>query len=697
MSLGTEWECVRCTYLNKQSSKKCEICLTDKPVNIIVNEYDTTLIWECLSCHYSKNTKNTCKLCGKSKRHSDKKRKKLLHKKIQKKPMKRSSSYQPSSSMSPNKSNHNDNEISLNNNISYDNGYFNDFTMNNGNNIYYNNNNNMGYINDNNNINNEGIYMNEFDRDSYWVCSVCTFKNQPELVKCQLCEGKREITTTIGYEYEEKMNKPMYNNGMNNDDNKGNNNINDGNYVFNNYYYSNSDDNNDDLNDHNINILNPTIDNFISILNIIVKQAPSNKNAVTVLKSLRKITSRVSDDKPKYRILDTRSDGVQTKLRIYIAIYHIIIIYYIFIVFHRLLGFEGSLEFLQLLGYVLDDSKTKLQCIKHPPQNILNELVNEIDKYLLMERDKISKLKHSNHNHSINPNNYNGNGHHNGHHKHLNKKSSIEIKNSRSEIEHDNGLLMDDDDDDILPDVTTGEFTLTQLVGLITHETLQENEAIKVLLLCHRCFSDSLELIDALRKRFFVPGIYPSIFDFIISYYILRIIIISAPNNAHLWDETKIESWCNNVQRPIQKKCIQILTEWITNYYEMDFITQPTVLKDLKLFGKQILECKYESDDGWYDDLAARLESVIYSGEHRLKLLNSINLIGSDVDADDDDKNENELLSSIQNNNNNGNNKPKPKAKKKKKKKKSKSQKGILYHVFIFICVYIYHLNVLIY
>ena len=51
-----------------------------------------------------------------------------------------------------------------------------------------------------------------------------------------------------------------------------------------------------------------------------------------------------------------------------------------------------------------------------------------------------------------------------------------------------------------------GDFTLAQLVGLVTHETLNDDDAVKVLLLCHRCFSDSMELMEAVRKRFFVPA-----------------------------------------------------------------------------------------------------------------------------------------------------------------------------------------------
>merc|ERR1712228_581637 len=115
---------------------------------------------------------------------------------------------------------------------------------------------------------------------------------------------------------------------------------------------------------------NPDYEHFEACLNIIVSQ---NVNAITVLKSLNKITSRVSDQKPKYRVLDTRTLGVQTKL----------------------LGFDGALEYLQLLGYSLDATQTRLQCLKHPPQHLLNRVISLIELHLSNQR---RRKKHKNNN-----------------------------------------------------------------------------------------------------------------------------------------------------------------------------------------------------------------------------------------------------------------------------------------------------------
>merc|ERR1712129_216366 len=104
------------------------------------------------------------------------------------------------------------------------------------------------------------------------------------------------------------------------------------------------------------------------------------------------------------------------------------------------------------------------------------------------------------------------------------------------------------------------------------------------------------ELIEAIRKRFFVP----------------------APAEAATWNEEEIIYWVQSIQRPIQSKCIQILCDWITNYFYCDFCLQPKVLSDLQTFCDQVLECKYESDDGWYDSLSALLMSAIESGQQQL-------------------------------------------------------------------------------
>merc|ERR1712228_767881 len=322
---------------------------------------------------------------------------------------------------------------------------------------------------------------------------------------------------------------------------------------------------------------NPDYEHFEACLNIIVSQ---NVNAITVLKSLNKITSRVSDQKPKYRVLDTRTLGVQTKL----------------------LGFDGALEYLQLLGYSLDATQTRLQCLKHPPQHLLNRVITLIELHLSNQR---RRKKHKNNNHHY----------HRHYHYDQQQQHGMQFDEKKEENEQ---KKEEEEEEDLKLDC--GDFTLTQLVGLVTHETLNDDIAIKVLLLCHRCFSSgSLELIEAIRKRFFVP----------------------APIEAQAWNEEQIIFWCQSIQRPIQNKCIQLLCDWITNYFYCDFCLQPKVLNDLTKFTEQVLECKYESDDGWYDSLSALLTSAIENGQQQLDMKNINNMHHVLLQSSDNEQNDN--------------------------------------------------------
>ncbi len=118
-----------------------------------------------------------------------------------------------------------------------------------------------------------------------------------------------------------------------------------------------------------------------------------------------------------------------------------------------------------------------------------------------------------------------------------------------------------------------------------------------MLLLCHRCFTNSLDLMEAIRKRFFTPM------------------------PQHLLNSTNelILQWVEMVQRPIQQKCISILCEWICDYHELDFgkvdPLQPDVLppiwKALQSFSQEIQQCKLETNDEWYDHLHILLVSAM--------------------------------------------------------------------------------------
>ena len=84
-------------------------------------------------------------------------------------------------------------------------------------------------------------------------------------------------------------------------------------------------------------------------------------------------------------------------------------------------------------------------------------------------------------------------------------------------------------------------FTLVSFIGLVTHESFEESDETKnVLLLCHKCFSTSLQMLETVRSRFFIPP----------------------PSNIKV-GSVEIDEWVDNVQRNIQLKCVYLLTDWI--------------------------------------------------------------------------------------------------------------------------------------
>ena len=375
-----------------------------------------------------------------------------------------------------------------------------------------------------------------------WNCSECTFSNHAYLLSCELCETAKPKSHSI----QNKKHNPLLSE-KEEENNENNSDKPDSFWICDQCTYAN----NDITNKHQCHLcgsLNPNFfdgnknstkyEYFECALHVIIACAQNDESIINILQSLQVITSRISDKNPKYRVLDTSTQGVQS----------------------RLLGFEGSLEYLKLLGYSLDSSSGKLQCFKHPPQKILNKVIILINSHL---------------------NNL--------------KADKIDEKSDVLNPENDNDSEHDVDDEKIV--FASGDFTLSQLVGLVTIHTedLITGNEVKVLLLCHRCFSDSLELIEALRKRFFVPP----------------------ANDVESWSDEQISKWCQEIQRPIQNKCVIILCEWINHYFYIDFCLQTKVFHDLKLLCSQILECKKDDDD-WYDSLYLLLQSSIENQQQKL-------------------------------------------------------------------------------
>eukprot|EP01084_Bolivina_argentea_P081395 147386_1 len=195
-----------------------------------------------------------------------------------------------------------------------------------------------------------------------WNCSECTFSNHACLLSCELCETPKHKSNSI---QKENSNRLL----LENDDENNDNNSDKPDAICNQCIYANHDT----ANKHQCNLCeslrpnyfdnnntNTKYDDFECALHVIIACAQNDESVINILETLKVITSRITDKNPKYRVLDTSTQSVQC----------------------RLLGFEGSLEYLELLGYSLDVSTGKLKCFKHPPQHILDKVIILIISHL---------------------------------------------------------------------------------------------------------------------------------------------------------------------------------------------------------------------------------------------------------------------------------------------------------------------------
>jgi len=157
----------------------------------------------------------------------------------------------------------------------------------------------------------------------------------------------------------------------------------------------------------------------------------------------------------KYRTLDTTLPRVQ----------------------QGLLGYEGVLEFLQKLGFQADASMTKL-CIEadQPPESVIRDALTVIE-------EKIRKFEHQAGNMQM---------------LRKIKQQDIGAPQPIQGRETNGGVQNAEADAD--PD----EFTLNQLVTFITLEEYRDEDAHKVIILCHKTFTTSIQLLTCLRTRFFL-------------------------------------------------------------------------------------------------------------------------------------------------------------------------------------------------
>eukprot|EP01084_Bolivina_argentea_P295901 509556_1 len=285
-----------------------------------------------------------------------------------------------------------------------------------------------------------------------------------------------------------------------------------------------------------------------------------------VFSTLRSVAKKLLKDDVRYRTLDTTNPSVT----------------------ERLLGFEGVLEFLMLLGFESDAMGMKLICELKPTRYVVNNAISVLNSY--QQRFRMTA----------------GGG-------------GVDVANEQFEY----GAFVDlEEEDEVMQhahaeDATQGgfddpaqlnnkslkkkekhEIQLDQIVLWSTHENMQDNDTMETLMMTHKLFTDSLTLLKQLRKRFFVCARIPS---------------------AILADGAEaVREFQTGVQKRIQLKVIKALRDWMKHYWAEDFMKNEAVQAELRSW---LVELEALCDDGSVNWIS-KLHTAVYKEYCRLKEMN---------------------------------------------------------------------------
>ena len=223
-----------------------------------------------------------------------------------------------------------------------------------------------------------------------------------------------------------------------------------------------------------------------------------NDSALSVISTLRSVAKKLLKDDARHRTLDTTNPRVM----------------------ERLIGYDGVLDFLMLLGFKSDALGMKLTCAE-PKQKLMYDAITALNE--CQARYMMKKVE--------------------------NKADENDLKDVNND---------DNNDEDII-------WTVDSIINYGTHETMQGNHIMETLILTHKMFTDSVDLMKRLRKRFMIP----------IPYEILQIIDKKEK-------EQKIEEYQIQVLKIIHLKTIKTLRDWIRHYWMEDFHENKELQKELR-------------------------------------------------------------------------------------------------------------------
>lgn len=269
-------------------------------------------------------------------------------------------------------------------------------------------------------------------------------------------------------------------------------------------------------------------------------------------------------------------------------------------VMERLIGFEGVLDFLILLGFESDAMGMKLIAEVQPSPQVVRNAINVLSQYQSRFRVPLKG------NVVVKMNNR------------RNMSAELQIANSSANINNKNNNTYDDDDDQLLLDenmsITQGfgdgygnnnennndedALTLEQIILWATHES-QNNDLMDTLLLTHKTFTDSLNLLKQLCRRFFVP--IPEVMK----------------NSA------AAKTFQISIQKSIQLKVIKALRTWLKQYWNTDFYNDTQMLDELREWMQDLKQYSISSEAyctwilPWYDTLMKEFLRFEQRGNHQ--------------------------------------------------------------------------------
>ena len=390
-----------------------------------------------------------------------------------------------------------------------------------------------------------------------WCCSVCTLENLATVLRCEAC-GTARGADNIGANYDDesqvddvddyqdllrarkkKQNKFPNNKGSVNIETYGNkkqkgywNEYNTKEYIqgtAQKFKQFNVNGNSDKK-------LKSSVEDFRRAASDI--SCYNEINPSGVFSTLRSVSKKLLKDDVRYRTLDTTNPKVM----------------------ERLIGYEGVIDFLMLLGFEADAMGMKLVCHQKPPPEVVRNAINVLDGY--ENRLGLGKKK-----------------------KHKGNNSSTDVNYGSTPMGGNGGNISSIDNE--RKDDGQDTLTLEQIIMWSTHETMRDAETMETLIMTHKSFTDSVTLLRHLKKRFFLP----------------------MPVDIKK-DKQKIIEWRSKVQRNVDLKVINSLKHWMKQFWFQDFNNNLKLQKELKYFIKQ-MENETTIETKWMGVLAKTLNDEL--------------------------------------------------------------------------------------